>query len=283
MNHEVRGPGLRAQVDAGRGARIASLRGSDGFEWLLLGTRAATPGTGQPFVRDGMGGWDEVAPTVQADTLPWDGQAAVLSDHGEAWNVPWTVLRSAPERLDAFVDLDALPVRLERSIAATASGLRFEYRAVTSSPEPVPFLWCAHPQFTAEPGAAVELYAGGRSVTPDLVEMYPRSGVRRDFAGTPGPLPAGSSLKAFTDPGAPVDAAVLRRPSGRALRLSWDPGRLPYLGLFWDNGEFAPEPVIAVEPSTAWGERLSDAVREGRAPVVSRERPLSWFLDLRVE
>jgi len=285
MSHVVSGPGLRAEVHAGRGARIVSLRSDDGFEWLLPSEPTAAAGPGQPFVREGMGGWDEVAPTVQVDPDLLDSRGRplpVLPDHGDVWNVPWTVGRATPNHLEASVGMGSLPIKLERTISATGSGLRLDYRASTTSKVPVPLLWCAHPQFTAGPGTAVELESLGRPIAPALVEMYPGEGVRREFpAGDMHRrLPAGTSLKAFVDPLVKADAAVLRHPSGQSLRLAWDPSQLPYLGLFWDNGEFTPGPVLAVEPSTAWGERLSTAVSQGMAPTVSMDQPVNWHLDL---
>lgn len=281
----VTGPGLRAEVQPDRGARIVSLRGDDGHEWLVPSERTARPGAGQNFVRPGMGGWDEVAPTVQADPesgIAAGGAPGAWPDHGDIWNVPWTVLEATPTSLTTSVALSSLPVVVERTIAATATGLRFSYRAGSESGEPLPFLWCAHPQFAAPAGTVVSLEAGGESIVPALTEMYPHAGRERSFPS--GPLHArlapGSSLKAFVEPGVRADAAVLDAGGRRTLRIGWNPEQLPYLGLFWDNGEFAAEPVLAVEPSTAWGERLSTAAAEGRALTVRRGEPLEWSLEL---
>ncbi|PYH01309.1 hypothetical protein [Arthrobacter stackebrandtii] len=285
MKHVVRGPGLRAEVHAGRGARISSLRSDDGFEWLLASRPTVSAGPGQPFVREGMGGWDEVAPTVQADAGLLDEQGKpvpALPDHGDIWNVPWTVGRAAPDELEMSVDLGSLPIRLERRISATGTGLRLDYRASTESPLPVPLLWCAHPQFAAGPDTTVALELSGKPVTPLLVEMYPGQGAVRSFPVEPvhGTLGPGTSLKVLAAARTTVDAAVLCHGGGRSLRIGWDPAALPYLGLFWDNGEFAREPVLAVEPSTSWGDRLSAAVRQGMALTVAAGAPLEWALDV---
>ena len=287
MTGIIKGPGLRAEVQADRGARIVSLRGDDGFEWLAASERTASGGLGQPFVRSGMGGWDEVAPTVQADpgmALLAGAMPALFPDHGDLWNVPWTVEHSAPDNFLASVNLVSMPIHLERRITATDSGLRFSYRASTASEVPLPIMWCAHPQFRAGTGAVVSLELEGRPIVPRLTEMYPRERRARNFptAALHDHLRWGASLKAFVDPAVRTDAAVLLLPSGRSLRLGWDPEQLPYLGLFWDNGEFAAEAVLAVEPSTAWGERLSTAVQQGRALTVARDLPLAWTLDLAV-
>lgn len=287
MSEVVTGPGLRAEVHTDRGARIVSLRSDDGWEWLADSERTAVPGRGQPFVRPGMGGWDEVAPTVQADPRGGDIAGArlpALPDHGDVWNIPWQVDHASAERLTVSVALPSMPIILQRTITTTANGLRFGYRAATTSRDPLPLLWCAHPQFSAGPGTDVDLESGGIRIAPVLTEMYPGEGRALDFAARPmlGTMVTGTSFKAFLEPEISADAAVLRHPSGRFLRLDWDSTQLPYLGLFWDNGEFAAEPVIAVEPSTGWGERLSAAAARQRVLTLSRWRPLEWALSVAV-
>ncbi|WP_155848480.1 hypothetical protein [Arthrobacter sp. 35W] len=281
------GPGLRCEVQPDRGARIVSLRGDDGREWLAASERTAVPGSGQSFVREGMGGWDEVAPTVQTDPGLVDAagnQLAELPDHGDVWNVPWTVDAASSSRLATSVELSSLPILLERTIAASATGLVFSYRASTTAAGPVPLLWCAHPQFAAGEGAAVSLESGGMPIAPALVEMHPRLGEARAFPSSPlhRVLTPSTSMKAFVDPEVRADAAVLHDGAGRALRIDWDASQLPYLGLFWDNGEFAAGPVLAIEPSTGWGELLSTAVGQQRVLTVSSGRPLEWALHLSV-
>jgi len=285
MTEVVNGPGLRCEVQPDRGARIVSLRNDDGYEWLAASGRTDRPGPGQPFVRQGMGGWDEVAPTVQTDHEARDAAGRLLGDlpdHGDVWNIAWQVTAAASTSLTTSVRLSSLPIVLERSIAATATGLSFKYRASTTSEDPLPLLWCAHPQFAVPPGTMVSLESAGIPISPSLTEMYPHAG--RDRPLPSGPMHSllcpGTSLKAFVDPAVRADAAVLHGGGRRALRIEWSPEQLPYLGLFWDNGEFAAEPVVAVEPSTAWGEKLSTAAGEGRVLTLRHGRPLEWTLHL---
>jgi hypothetical protein len=288
MSNLVRGPGLLCEVHVDRGARIVSLRGDDGYEWLAPSKRTASPGRGQSFVREGMGGWDEVAPTVQTDVGMTDTAGTALADlpdHGDIWNVPWKLDSATPTVLATSVQLLSMRILLERTIAASATGLSISYRASTTAAGQLPLLWCAHPQFAAGGGATVALESAGAPITPQLIEMHPLAGRRLPFpdGSLHHDLAPASSVKAFVAPAVRADAAVLHVGLCRALRLAWDAEQLPYLGLFWDNGEFATEPVLAIEPSTAWGERLSAAVALLRVPTVSRGRPLEWALHLSAE
>jgi galactose mutarotase-like enzyme len=279
--YEIAGPGLRCIVDTDQGARIVSLRSDDGCEWLSPSYPAEQPGLGAPFVRAGMGGWDEVAPSVQADVLP-DGTP--VSDHGDIWNVPWAVTSAASDELVVETTLVSLPVTLRRTIRATEAGLRFEYTATTDALGEHPVLWCAHPQFSAGPHASLTLSLAGSVVTPELIEVHPNRGARREFPVAPlhAALRRGTSLKAFLPPGVAADGATLNLGGAESLRLSWDPASVGYLGLFWDNGEFAAEPVLAIEPATGWGDSISEAIASGQVMSVSAGSPRSWSLDLAV-
>ena len=281
MISEIAGPGLRCAVDAHHGGRIVSLRSDDGAEWLAPSYPSDRTGLGASFVHAGMGGWDEVAPSVQAEV---QSDGTVIPDHGDLWNVPWAILSSSTDMLVLEVELASLPVTLRRTIAATDAGLHIEYVATTEALEDQALLWCAHPQFAADPHTTLTLGLAGRTVAPELIEEYPNRGARREFPLGPlhAMLPAGTSVKAFLPPGTMADSATLNRGGGQSLRLSWDPAALGFLGLFWDNGEFAAEPVLAIEPATGWGDSLSHAVASGRAMSVSAAAPRIWHLDLAV-
>ena len=296
--------GLVAVIDPDAGGRILSLTsGAPGsrFEWLAAdgGSAPASDAGSIPFVRDGMGGWDEVVPSVSSDVLP---SGVVIPDHGDAWNTPWRVVgaeqaSASSDRLDSLtleLALTSLPVTLRRTVVVSGAGLELRYSASTTSARPIALLWSAHPQFVATPGSVVAVAVDGVPVHPALVEEYPQRGVSRmwnEVAGA-GLPPRGQSLKVFVDPdnhtphsgeGFAVDSATLRHGAGPALTLAWDAGELPYLGLFWDNAEFAGNAIIALEPSTAFGDSLRAAESAGRVLSVSRQRPLVWALRVSVD
>ena len=172
--------GIALAVDAADGGRITSLT-AHGRQWLAPSLPRSAA---ESFVVAGTGGWDEVAPTVQASTLP-DG--AVLRDHGDAWRTAWSVLADTPAELAMAVDLPSVGVRLERRIRAAECGVRLDYRATSESAAPVPLLWCAHPLFDASGGARI--VASGQ-----LTGEYPERGIPVAWPAGVGP----SALKAFT-------------------------------------------------------------------------------------
>ena len=258
----ITGGGITVEVDVADGARITSLTTGD-REWLApSGPRS--PGA---FVQPGSGGWDEAIPTVSACTLA-DG--TVLADHGDAWQTPWTLDSADAGHIQTSLRLTSLPITLTRRIQATASGIRLAWTASTDSPGPVPLAWCAHPLFTADAGTRIVL----ADPAPGLIEEYPRRGAPRDWPGAVG----ASAIKAFTD--APRSGAAIVHADGDTLALHWDPALLPYLGLYWDGGEFTDTPVVAIEPSTAFGDSAARAAAEGRIRLLQPGQQFSWWLSL---
>ncbi|MCU1445148.1 hypothetical protein [Cryobacterium sp.] len=268
----VSGGGITVQVDVADGARITSLT-SGGREWLApSGPR--WPGV---FVQAGSGGWDEVVPTVAACTLkggPVPGTTAFsgteLADHGDAWQSAWALDSFDETHVQTSVRLASLPISLSRRVQGTAAGIRLAYTATTDASGPVPLAWCAHPLFASDPGT--------RIVVPGpmlgLIEEYPRSGKPRDWPAAVG----ATAIKAFGS-GSRASASVVHA-NGDSLTLAWDRVLLPYLGLYWDGGEFTSTPVVAIEPSTAFGDSAARAVAEERIQYLEHGRPFHWWLQL---
>lgn len=272
---QIAGAGLTMIIVPGRGGKIISLFDDHGAEWLL-GPPDPLPAPAVPgasFIEAELCGWDECAPTIDACRLA-DGTE--LPDHGELWTTAWATA-DGPAALE--VTGVALPYSLRREVIATDTGLELRYRVATDG-GPVPFLWAAHPQFLAPPGTMIELQDG----IDRVIDVYEEPGAERHWdAALAGIDTVAEGRKVYLPPTERVGTAALRRPDGRALRLSWDPATVPYLGLWYDRSTFARADVIAIEPTTGYYDSLARAVDAGRVSTVSADRPLEWTLTLTVE
>ena len=239
------GGGIELLLDPADGGRITSLV-AHGREWLAPSSpRVPT----ESFVDAGTGGWDECAPTVRPGILP-DG--TVLRDHGDAWRSPWTE--------GSRVDLPSVGVTLERTLSATPTGVRMDYRA--TSRRDVPLLWCAHPLFAAPPGTRIVAAAELTAEYPTVEQIdWPTS--IDEVSG---------AIKAFAD----VQEASIWHADGVELRMRWS---LPHAGFYWDSSEFTSSPVVAIEPTTGRSDSAVDIL--DTLPVVRAEEPLRWWIELR--
>jgi hypothetical protein len=197
-----------------------------------------------------------------------------------------------PAALTLSVHSTSSLVTLQRTIAATDDGVELRYRASTESDDERGFLWSAHPLVMAEPGTTFELPG-----SPALSEEYPNRGAARisplecwiedagaarsavkafvasrDLTATPSAVDIGEHRDAETSGQAEAVASIVRA-DGRRLRFSWFPEEIPWLGLYWDTGEFSERPVVALEPTSASTDHLG---RDSSPWTVSRGRARTW-------
>ncbi|MFC9559442.1 hypothetical protein [Agromyces sp. NPDC056965] len=269
----VGGLALTAVVDPRRGAKILSLRDADGVEWLAQAEPSADGLRGKAFVDAEMAGWDECAPTIVACRVGDHD----LPDHGDLWDIPFDV---ETDGTTVTAVGSSLGYRLRRGIRATETGLRLEYE-VTALRGVLPFLWAAHPQFIAPPGTRVELDGGGTGVmrVVDVMDPALPELIWSEDLASIDTVPPSGYRKLYAHPEQPVHGARLVRADGSTLALSWSP-ECPYVGLWFDRAAFSREPVIAIEPATAYFDALDTAIRLNRVPFVSPRRPLRWWVEV---
>ncbi len=196
---------LRVVIVPQMGAKIVSLLDKCGAcEWLVgpMPGRTVRPvAYAAPFVEQDMAGWDEMFPTILACTYPGPGpqHGVALPDHGEAWSLPWEVIRAEGGELTLTLHGRALPYRLTRTAALSQTGIEAlaglshhpdrtanpTGRLRTASPpegvltlrytlenlgdDPMPYMWAAHPQFVAGPDCRIVL-------PPELAQVVNTAG-----------------------------------------------------------------------------------------------------------
>jgi galactose mutarotase-like enzyme len=217
-------------------------------------------------------GWDECAPSIDACTV--DGRA--IPDHGDLWTARWAVTASRDDLLDMTATGTSLNYRIRRSIRATAAGFHFEYSACALRGA-IPFMWTAHPLFASPPGTHIELSPAPQSV----IDVLDPGGVSVPWSrelSTLDALPPLGIRKVYVEPEQTVVAATIRHTDGSSLTMTWQD--CPYLGLWFDNGLYSSQPVVALEPSLAFRDSLSLAIQLGRAPILTTDHELRWALDI---
>ncbi|MBX7236069.1 MAG: hypothetical protein K1X65_16915 [Caldilineales bacterium] len=284
------------------GAKIASLCDRrNGYEWIVgpIPGRAVRQATyGAPFAEQDMAGWDEMFPTIIACAYPGAGphHGVHLPDHGEAWALPWEVVKATGSELTLRLRGQVLPYRLTRTASLVAPTVfRLDYRLENLGDEAMPYLWAAHPQFVIGPDGYVifppEVVTVINTIPPtwgwgeaetrfDWPEALAPDGSHKRL-DTVGPASAGQGRKFYALADVhPAWAAVWSRSSGNWLRLEWDPARLPYLGVWTDEGAVHCEAVVSPQPTTGWYDDLSLAWRKGRVNIVPGESEQCWRLDV---
>jgi hypothetical protein len=294
---------LRVVVVPQIGAKIVSLFDKRAaVEWLVgPGTRPFRPvAYGASFEAQDMSGWDEMFPTISACAYSGAGAhtVVVLPDHGEVWALPWTDPMVSGDAITLAVAGRALPYRLTRCLSfAAATVLRFDYHLANLGPDPLPYIWAAHPQFACGAAARIILPPAVRQVCnvlpPDwgwgaaeALYRWPEANhpngeaARLDVVGSPSLRHA---RKFYSLPDQPVAWAVLRRePHGAWLRMAWDPQEVPYFGLWIDEGLLNAESVAAPEPATGFYDSLALAAEKQQVAVVAAGAEVRWTLSVQL-
>jgi galactose mutarotase-like enzyme len=235
------------------GGRITSLR-LRGEELLDQGI-GVDDRTAEGFVEAGAWGWDEMVPTIEPRPYPgpgpWAGQ--MLTDHGEAWRMPWSIHEVTAASVVMECAGIRLPWNLRRRIELRDAAVRVEYVFTNRGAHPLYAYWCAHPLFRYEPGMKIE---GFDSISG---------------------LPSGTSTKVHLQPGSVASVRLVWR-SGTAVEVGWDPSLTPYVAIWACNGDLGGYHQIAIEPATGG----NDCPDPGAPPpLLEPGGEVGWWLEVR--
>jgi galactose mutarotase-like enzyme len=294
---------LRTVVTPKIGAKLVSLFDKrTGREWLVGPDPRPFREVpyGASFVEQDMSGWDEMFPTIVACDYPAPGNnlGTPLPDHGEVWPLPWTQDQSAPGALRFSVEGVALRYRLTRTLTYPAGDtLLMQYELQNLEQERMPYLWAAHPQFVCSDGAHIILPSEVVDVCNVLPPEWGWAEPETRFAWPEAQSPQGQMVridqvspasryqarKFFVPPEFSVGwCGLVRRPLGDWLRMDWDPGELPYLGLWIDEGRISYEAVAAPEPMTGYYDSLATAWERKRVAMIEPGVVKAWSLSVRL-
>ena len=293
---------LRTVIVPELGAKLVSLFDKRSQrEWLIgPGDRPfrVVP-YGATFVDQDMSGWDEMFPTILACNYPGlgDRHGEFLPDHGEVWVLPWSLDDANVGQVTLSVAGQALPYRLTRTATYSAADtLQLHYRLVNLGPEVMPYLWAAHPQFDCGAEAEMVVPSHISTVCNAIGEAWgwgvPETRFDWPLATAPGgtevridrigPPSLKGARKFFVPPELRVSwAALICHPSNDWLRLEWDAQRVPYLGLWADEGVFNPDSVAALEPMTGYYDSLITAWDKQLVSMIKPGDTHTWTLSVR--
>lgn len=271
-------------------------------EWFWSNARLPVrpPRYGASYVRGhDSGGFDECFPAVAEGSFPeapWSG--IPIPDHGELWGLGWDC-HVAGRTARLGVDGVRFPYRFERSLelAEDAPELRLSYRVLNRAPFDFPFLWSSHPLLAVRPGmrllipdgTPMRVYGGSDPAFGDRGAPFSWPMLAgRDLSRLPGPE-AGFAVKVFGDAPARGWVGLHDPETATTLRMEYDPGRIPQLGLWLNMGGWTPfdgESAyynLGLEPCIGAGDDLELAVQQFRSHGVLPARgELRWDLKLRL-
>ena len=277
------------------GAKLASFvhKGS-GVEtlWQTEGAAYRRTQYGDGYEKGEISGFDEMFPTISrclSEAPPWSGVEG--PDHGEVWTLPWEHSLAAGS-VKMRVNGVRFPYRLEKETSLEGARLVSRYTAVNLSGFPLDFIWAAHPLFNAVEDMELVVPRGMdrvvNSVPGPVLADYgeelsfplarPRKGPEVRLDRVPKRNPTGWQKYWFRDP-VTEGWCMLHDPhSTLTIGMAWPKEKVPYLGMWLNEGSWEGQYNIAPEPATAAMDRIDMSKMWGMGSVLAPGETREWQL-----
>lgn len=247
---------------------------------------------GSSFSEGAFCGFDDMFPTIDRCIYPvWPHEGSVMPDHGEVWTVPWEV-QAEEDGLLLQVHGIRLPYILKKRITMDRETIRIDYSAENQSPCPFSALWAAHPLLNCTENTRLLIKDAKKII--NVMDSSTRLGRYGTLHPWPAAvLPDGGEYRMDKICSREVNlcekyyvyneikegSAAVIDPSGR-VTFHFPADKVPYLGVWVDEGGYAGKYHVALEPCTAPMDALDLAMKSGRAVNYAPGEKRDWYLEM---
>jgi len=249
------------------GGKLASLkRKKDGRELLATKPepsykRLSYDGS---YVDSECSGFDDMFPTVDPDQ-PSGSPYPRYPDHGECCRLPYSA-QLLPDGVRLSASSRVFPLTYTKTVQVCPDhSLRLCYRIENQEDRPFPFLWAGHMMLAGEKGMEVLAPFAADTPTelmfadpmPEAPAELPRSCLQEHRPGV------GTTYKFYYLEPMKTGVFGVGYPDGSKLQVTVDPQKLPYLGIWLNNGTFQGGYSITLEPCSLPFDAPSAAAKRG--------------------
>lgn len=268
----IEGRELKATFLPDDGAKMVSLiRIRDQKELLAVkqGERYRTLAYDGEYVLSECSGFDDMFPTVDPFT-PVDGghRGVTYPDHGEICRLPFSTKEE--ENSIVFQTQSRLfPIRYQKRVSVEGSSIVVHYRIDNFGEVPFAFLWAGHMMLQGEEG--LELITPFSKDDPTEIMFSPPNvdvlTLPKDRLMNFVPQ-IGPAYKFYYTEQMKKGRFGVRYRDGSALLFDVDPEKLPYLGIWLNNGGFQNSYTVTPEPCTIPYDSPERAAKHGISSVL---------------
>jgi len=267
---------LLATIDPDRGADVLDLvHRANGVDVLLhmpvrplaLGVANESGGSMSEtqWLANYRGGWQTLVPVAGTGRQIY---GTAVGFHGEASVSRWTVLDVAPAAAELCLDLNSVPVRIDRRVSIAVDRIEVADRLVSLSSHPLEIDYVAHPAFggplldgNVRITSGAQVFTFDPETPSDLAEpgsehvrLDPQDDpLRRVMNSIRGERRAALGWLSGLDRG---EAAIENLDTGLKVSIDWDASHLPYAWVWQELGSSPGFPwlseirAIAIEPAS---------------------------------
>lgn len=284
---------IRAKFLPDNGTRLISLIDSTGREWMASesGEQYKPVGPGDSYVEADVCGMDDMFPTIDPEIAPVPGgvRAGVeYDDHGEVCRHGFDWKIEDGKAIMSFVST-RLAYRYDKVCYAGKDGeVVIDYHIENLSDDPFPFLWAGHCMLAWAEGGKVELpYEDGAAVEIAFDENgeYGTRGTQlpsnADMLTSRAFSPEGNTYKFYyLDP--TPKGEISYRVGERKFVMEYDKEKIPYVGVWMNNGKFKGLPCATPEPCTVAFDMVSEGAKRNMHSVIAPRGSFDFTVKLSV-
>lgn len=285
---------IKLAVLPGLGAKIASLvYKPQGFEVFFQPANGLyrTPSYGDEFAAYDTSGSDEMFPTI--DVCPDAVNPSITwPDHGELWALPWQCMFDS-KGLYSRVQGVMHNYIFERHISINDNEVNLAYRVTNKDKTPLYGLWAFHGLVAVDedteillpginslinvhnspllgPEGAKHSYPVSQTITGDSVDLSriaPKERRKSEKYYVDGKLSEGR-------------CSLLLNHKQLEYELLFNPKKLPYLGVWINEGGFKNEYNVALEPTNGFYDTASMAAKNGSLAPMKPGQSVTFNLNI---
>ena len=283
----IQSSSLKATFLPDDGAKMASLvRLRDGKELLAVKANDSyrVLAYNGDYVSSECSGFDDMFPTVDPYT-PTQGVycGVTYPDHGETCRLPYQ-LTIEEDEIVLYAHSQLFPITYQKRISVEGESVKVAYRIENHGDAPFDFLWAGHIMLQGEDGmelltpfdknAPVEMMFAPQDIDVtslfknQLTGFVPKQGAAYKFYYTE-PMKEGRFGVKYRD--------------GSQLLFEVDEKKLPYLGIWLNNGGFQDIYTITPEPCTVPFDSPERAAKRGITSVIASREHFSFEIKITVK
>ena len=247
------------------------------------------------FENGEFSGFDEMFPTISEcfyPSGPWKG--IKVPDHGEVWSLPWDCNIDGTS-VSMSVYGVRFPYRVEKKLSFIKENvIRISYKAVNLSSFDFEFIWAAHPLFNCSENTVIVLPKSINSVINTVAsKRLGDFGMIHNWPITSTPQGEEYDMSRISPESLKVYekyyalgkvkegwSALYDVKTKEVIGLSYPIEKVPYLGLWVNEGGYGNQYNAALEPCTGALDRVDTAKQWNQVSVIKAKGEYEWFLNL---
>ncbi|MHC4443722.1 MAG: aldose epimerase family protein [Planctomycetota bacterium] len=249
---------------------------------------------GDSYLIGEMSGFDEMFPTISLccyEDYPWTGTE--IPDHGEVWSIPWDYAIET-DHVTLTVDGVRFPYTLQKTIQLNAEKISLKYKILNRSDFSFDFIWAAHPLFNTSGDMEIvvpkDMTRIINSVPGNRLGKYGEKhnfpiarladGNEFNLALVPERNEKGYQKYFFLGKVTEGWCSLYDKVRKLKMTMEFPPEKVPYLGMWLNEGGFENQYNIAPEPATGAMDRIDMAKTWGMSSVLQPKESREWWLNI---